>query len=61
MTSANDIRSSITKELLSSLCKVVDGKSIHLLDKQDAKVCILELKYKYNHIGADPPKVFDKP
>lgn len=56
-TSTNDIRSSITKELLNSLCKIVDGRSIHLLDKQDSKVCMPELKHKYNHIGA-PPESF---
>ena len=50
MTSANDIRSNIIKELLNSLCKITYGKSIHLLDKQNAKVCMLELKHKYTHI-----------
>ena len=59
-TSTNDIRSSITKELLNSLCKIVDGRSIHLLDKQNAKVCMLELKHKYTHIGGRPPRVLGK-
>ena len=60
MTSANDIRSNIIKELLNNLCKIAYGKSIHLLDKQNAKVCMLELKHKYTHIGGRPPRVLGK-
>lgn len=34
ITSANDIRPNVTKNLLNSLCQIIDIRSIQLLDKQ---------------------------
>ena len=42
VTSADDVRTGITKQLLDCLCQIADGGSIRLLDEQITRICMLE-------------------
>lgn len=57
ITSANDIRPSVTKNLLNSLCQIIDIRSIQLLNKQLTWICMLECKNNHVHIGGADPKI----
>ena len=49
MTGADDVRASVTEELLNSLCQITNGRSVSLLDEQVAGVSVLESKHKQVH------------
>ena len=49
MTGTNDVRASVTKQLLNSLCQITNGGSIRLLDEQITGICMLESEQDQIH------------
>ena len=49
VTSADDVRTGITKQLLDCLCQIADGGSIRLLDEQITGICMLESEQDQIH------------
>ena len=49
MTGADDVRTSITEELLDSLGQIADGRSVRFLDEQIAGVGVLESEHNQVH------------
>ena len=54
ITSANDIRPSVTKDLLNSLCQIADIGSIQLLNKQVPEFTCWNAKITMTTLEADP-------
>ena len=49
VTGADDVRTSITEELLDSLGQIADGRSVRFLDEQIAGVGVLESEHNQVH------------
>ena len=49
MTSANDVRASVTEQLLDSFGQIADGRGIRLLNEEVAGVSMLECKHNQVH------------